>query len=67
MASITSNYTESRCSKDNAALLLIDHQSGTMQLNHDPTPVESRQAVIALAKVGKIFPPCRPTKTHCNL
>jgi len=55
MASITSNYTESRCSKDNAALLLIDHQSGTMQFNHDPTPVESRQAVIAPAKVGKIF------------
>ena len=55
MASITSNYTESRCSKDNAALLLIDHQTGTMQLNHDPTPVEFRQAVIALAKVGKMF------------
>jgi nicotinamidase-related amidase len=55
MASITSNYTESRCSMDNAALLLIDHQTGTMQLNHDPTPVEFRQAVIALAKVGKIF------------
>ena len=55
MASITSNYTESRCSKDNAALLLIDHQTGTIQLSHEPTPVEFRQAVIALAKVGKIF------------
>ena len=55
MTSITSNYTESRFSMDNAALLLIDHQTGTMQLNHDPTPVEFRQAVIALAKVGKIF------------
>jgi hypothetical protein len=32
MASVTSSYTESRCSKDNAALLLIDHQTGTMQL-----------------------------------
>ncbi len=55
MTSITSNYTEARFSKDDSALLLIDHQSGIMQLNHDPTPVEFRSAAIALAKVGKIF------------
>jgi hypothetical protein len=34
---------------------LIDHQSGIMQLNHDPTPAEFRSAAIALAKAGKIF------------
>ncbi len=55
MTSITSNYTKARFSKDDSALLLIDHQSGIMQLNHDPTPVEFRSAAIALAKVGKIF------------
>ena len=40
MASITSNYPTSWFSKDDPALLLIDHQSGTMQLNHDPSPLE---------------------------
>ena len=55
MTMITSNYTKARFSKDDASLLLIDHQSGTMQLNHDPSPVEFRSAVIALAEVGKIF------------
>jgi nicotinamidase-related amidase len=55
MVSITSNYATSRFSKDDLALLLIDHQSGTMQLNHDPSPLEFRMAAIALAKVGKIF------------
>lgn len=55
MASITSNYNTSRFSKDDSALLLIDHQAGTMQLNHDPSPMDFRMAAIALAKVGKIF------------
>jgi nicotinamidase-related amidase len=55
MTSITSNYTEARFSKDDSALLLIDHQSGIMQLNRDPSPVEFRNNAIALAKVGKIF------------
>src|SRR5260370_111709 len=55
MTSITSNYTEARFSKDDSALLLIDHQSGIMQLNHDPTRVEFGSAATALAKVGKIF------------
>jgi nicotinamidase-related amidase len=54
MASIRSNHATSRFSKDDSALLLIDHQSGTMQLNHDPSPLESRMVAIALAKVGKI-------------
>jgi nicotinamidase-related amidase len=55
MTTITSNYTKVRFSKDDSALLMIDHQSGIMQLNHDPTRVEFRSAAIALAKVGKIF------------
>jgi nicotinamidase-related amidase len=40
MASIRSNHATSRFSKDDSALLLIDHQSGTMQLNHDPSHLE---------------------------
>ena len=55
MAPIALNYATSRFSKDDSALLLIDHQSGTMQLNHDPSPLEFRMAAIALAKVSKIF------------
>ena len=55
MSSITSNYNKARFSKDDYALLLIDHQSGIMQLNHDPSPMDFRMAAIALAEVGKIF------------
>lgn len=55
MTSITSSYTEGRFSKDDSALLLIDHQAGIMQLNRDYSPAEFRNNVIALAKVGKIF------------
>lgn len=39
----------------NAALLLIDHQSGIMQGVHDFKPVELKNNVIALASLGKIF------------
>ena len=49
------NYTETRFSKDDAALLLIDHQSGIMQLVHDYSPAEFRSNVLALAKIGKVF------------
>ena len=55
MRADASDYSMARFSKDDSALLLIDHQTGTMQLSHDPTPLEFRSAVIALAKVGKIF------------
>jgi nicotinamidase-related amidase len=50
----TANYTKSRFSAADSALLLIDHQSGIMQLVHDYSPAEFRNNVIALAKVGKI-------------
>jgi nicotinamidase-related amidase len=49
------DYTASRFSKDDAALLLIDHQSGIMQLVHDYTPAEFRSNVLALAKIGRAF------------
>lgn len=49
------NYTEERFSADDAALLLIDHQSGIMQLVHDYSPAEFRSNVLALAKLGLAF------------
>lgn len=52
---MTANYTETRLSPENAALLLIDHQSGIMQLVHDYAPAEFRNNVIALAKLGKVY------------
>ncbi|TPM22516.1 isochorismatase family protein [Mesorhizobium sp. B2-3-5] len=51
----TNSYTKSRFTKDNAALLLIDHQSGILQLVHDYSPAEYRNNVLGLAKLGKAF------------
>jgi nicotinamidase-related amidase len=49
------SYSKTRFSANDAALVLIDHQSGVMQLVHDYSPAEFRNNVIALAKVGKVF------------
>ena len=51
----TKSYTKTRFSADDAALVLIDHQSGIMQLVHDYSPAEFRNNVMALAKLGKVF------------
>ena len=51
----TNSYTKTRFSANDAALVLIDHQSGIMQLVHDYSPAEFRNNVIALAKLGKVF------------
>jgi len=51
----TKSYTKTRFSANDAALVLIDHQSGVMQLVHDYSPAEFRNNVIALAKLGKVF------------
>jgi nicotinamidase-related amidase len=48
-------YAKERFSTDDAALVMIDHQSGIMQLVHDYAPAEFRNSVIALAKLGKVF------------
>lgn len=49
------SYSQTRFSKDDCVLILIDHQSGIMQLVHDYTPAEFRSNVLALAKIGKVF------------
>jgi nicotinamidase-related amidase len=54
-AMTTKSYTKSRFSPNDSALVLIDHQSGIMQLVHDYSTAEFRNNVIALAKLGKVF------------
>ncbi len=44
-----------RLDKDQAALLLVDHQSGLISLVQDFTPDDFKNSVIALADVGKFF------------
>jgi nicotinamidase-related amidase len=51
----TNSYTKTRFSANDTALVLIDHQSGIMQLVHDYSPAEFRNNVIGLAKLGKVF------------
>jgi nicotinamidase-related amidase len=51
----TKSYTQTRFSTNDAALVLIDHQSGIMQMVHDYSPAEFRNNVMALAKLGKVF------------
>lgn len=40
---------------DNAALLLVDHQTGLAQCVRDMTPETWKNNAIAIAKIGKIF------------
>jgi nicotinamidase-related amidase len=51
----TKSYTKTRFSASDAALVMIDHQSGVMQLVHDYSPAELRNNVVGLAKLGKVF------------
>jgi nicotinamidase-related amidase len=51
----TKSYTNTRFSPKDSSLVLIDHQSGIMQLVHDYSPAEFRNNVIGLAKLGKVF------------
>jgi nicotinamidase-related amidase len=48
-------YRYRRLDKDDAALLMVDHQSGLISLVQDYTPSEFKNNVLALADVGKFF------------
>lgn len=52
---MNTKYTYRRLSKDNAAVLLIDHQSGLVNLVRDYSPDEFRNNVLALADLTKYF------------
>ncbi len=47
--------TYKKLSKDDAALLLVDHQSGLISLVQDFSPDDFKNSVIALADIGKFF------------
>src|SRR5262245_23323997 len=51
----TKSYSTIRFSANDPALLLVDRQSGIMQLVHDYSPAEFRHNVMALAKLGRVF------------
>jgi len=48
-------YAYRRLSKDDAAVLLVDHQAGLSSLVQDYTPGEFKSNVLALAAVAKFF------------
>ena len=48
-------YQYKRLSKDDALVLLIDHQAGLISLVQDYTPNEFKNNVLALAESAKFF------------
>lgn len=48
-------FTYTRLTKENAALLLVDHQAGLISLVQDFSPGEFKNNVLALAACGKYF------------
>ncbi|MFO7957779.1 MAG: isochorismate family cysteine hydrolase YcaC [Candidatus Brocadiia bacterium] len=48
-------YTYNRLSREDAALLLVDHQSGLISLVQDFSPGEFKNNVLALADAGAYF------------
>ncbi|NET17611.1 MAG: hydrolase [Okeania sp. SIO1H6] len=52
---MTTSYKYNRLSKEDAVVLLIDHQSGLISLVHDYSPNEFKNNVLALAESAKFF------------
>src|ERR671910_652769 len=48
-------FTYRRLSKDEAAVLLVDHQSGLISLVQDYSPGEFQNNVLALADIAKYY------------
>ncbi|EKN43782.1 isochorismatase family protein, partial [Pseudomonas viridiflava UASWS0038] len=49
------NATYNRLNKDDAIVLMVDHQTGLISLVQDFTPNEFKNNVLALADVAKFF------------
>lgn len=49
------NFTYKRLDKNNAAVLLVDHQSGLLNLVQDYSPSEFKNNVLALVDIAKYF------------
>lgn len=52
---MTADFKYRRLSKDEAAVLLVDHQSGLISLVQDFSPGEFKNDVLALAAVARFF------------
>jgi nicotinamidase-related amidase len=52
---VSDGYRYRRLEKDDAAVLLVDHQSGLISLVQDYTPSEFKNNVLALADVAAFF------------
>ncbi len=52
---MTTNFKYRRLDKQDAAVLLVDHQSGLISLVQDQSPGEFQNNVLALAAVSKFF------------
>ena len=52
---MNTTYQYRRLSKDNAAILLVDHQSGLISLVQDYSPGELKNNILALANIAKFF------------
>jgi nicotinamidase-related amidase len=52
---MSNTFKYARLSKDDAACLLVDHQSGLISLVQDFSPGEFKNNVLALASVAKFF------------
>ncbi|EJF59217.1 ycaC protein [Dichomitus squalens LYAD-421 SS1] len=48
-------FTYERIDKNNAVLLVVDHQEGLYQLVRDRSPVDVKSSILAHAALGKIF------------
>ena len=52
---MTTSYKYNRLDKDNAAVLLVDHQAGLLSLVRDIEPDKFKNNVLALADLAKFF------------
>jgi nicotinamidase-related amidase len=52
---VKTEFTYNRLDKDNVAVLLVDHQSGLVNLVHDFSPDDFKNNVLALAESAKYF------------
>jgi nicotinamidase-related amidase len=52
---MSDGYKYRRLNKDDAVVLMVDHQSGLISLVQDYTPNEFKNNVLALADVAKFF------------
>jgi nicotinamidase-related amidase len=52
---VTTPYQYNRLNKDDAAVLLIDHQAGLVSLVQDYPPNEFKNNILALADIAKFF------------